>query len=213
MKSRTHLVVGLSSSLLLVHPTDWHTFAVGAVTAVVGGTVSDIDSRMSRPHGRATLLIALIFLSVIGLVVADGEYELGLYRSITGNEQAAALVKGGLAFVLICALGMNIKHRAFMHSFFGMVALTFCVFLMDPVAVPFFVIAFMAHIFLDFLNSYDIYFFYPFSFCKYCLRVAEDDGFLDRIIFMLGTALSIWLLVLIPADIMGFFSWLAEIKN
>ena len=196
MKSRTHLVVGLSSSLLLVHPTDWHTFAVGAVTAVVGGTVSDIDSRMSRPHGRATLIIALIFLLVIGLVVADGEYDLGLYRSITGN-----------------ALGMNIKHRAFMHSFFGMVALTFCVFLVDPVAVPFFVIAFMGHIFLDFLNSYDIYFFYPFSFCKYCLRIAEDDGFLDRIIFMLGTALSIWLLVLIPADIMGFFSWLAEIKN
>lgn len=212
MKSRTHLVAGLSSSLLLVHPGDWHTFIAGIITAVIGGTVSDIDSRMSRPHGRATLLIAMAFLLVIALIVADGEYELGLYRDITGNEQLSDVVCGALAFVLICALGMNIKHRAFMHSFFCMTALSFCVWLVDPVAVPFFVISFLAHIFLDFLNSYDIWFFYPFPFCRYCLGIAEDDGFLDRIIFMLGTALSIWLIILIPADIMGFFSWLSGLK-
>ena len=212
MKGRTHLVAGLSASLLLVHPGDWQTFVTGIIASVIGGTVSDIDSRPSRPHGRATLLIALVFLAVIAFVVIDGEYNLDLYRTITGNEHLSDVVRGSIGFVLICALGMNIKHRAFMHSFFGMISLSFCVFLIEPRALPFFEIAFLTHIFLDFLNSYDIYFFYPFSFCKYCLRLAEDDGFADRVLFMLCTALSIWLMVLIPADILGLFSWLASVR-
>ena len=179
MKSRTHMVVGVAGSLLLVHPQSWHMLISGVIAAVVGGTVSDIDARQSRPRSRATLEI----------------------------------IEGSVAFVLICALGMNIKHRAFMHSFFCMVALSFCVFLINPDIVPFFMISFLAHIFLDYLNSYDIWFMYPFPFCKHCLRWTSDDGFTDRILFMLGTAASIWLIILLAADIGGFFTWFSGLEN
>ena len=213
MKSRTHMVVGVAGSLLLVHPQSWHMLISGVIAAVVGGTVSDIDARQSRPRSRATLLIAFVFLAVVAMFVLDGHYNLGLYQLIISNQQLLEIIEGSVAFVLICALGMNIKHRAFMHSFFCMVALSFCVFLINPDIVPFFMISFLAHIFLDYLNSYDICFMYPFPFCKHCLRWTSDDGFTDRILFMLGTAASIWLIILLAADIGGFFTWFSGLEN
>ena len=77
-------------------------------------------------------------LAVVAMFVLDGHYNLGLYQLIISNQQLLEIIEGSVAFVLICSLGMNIKHRAFMHSFFCMVALSFCVFLINPDIVPFF---------------------------------------------------------------------------
>ncbi len=209
MKGRTHLAAGLAVGLLAIHPRDWASLAAGVAAAAAGAAVPDIDAPASRPRARATLVIAVILLAAAALIALDGRFGLNLSRELFRDERIAGPAGGAAGFALICALGMNTPHRAFMHSFFAMGALGFCVFLMYPPAVPYFVAAFLSHIFLDYLNSRDICFFYPLPFCRHSLGIAAEDGFADRVVFALGTALTVWLLILIPLDILGVFDRLA----
>lgn len=189
MLGKTHMAVGVAASLLL-QPHTLPELILGAGTAAVGSVISDIDCGTSESSRRADQIIFVLETIVIGIVVVEAHWHLGLYQRLMSNSSVSRIVLACAAFLAICAYGKKTPHRSFFHSFLagGLLMSSVGVFL--PILVPYFGIAFASHLVLDFLNHKGEQLLYPYR-KRFSLRICSASGLVNRLFLFCGSVLSV----------------------
>ncbi len=190
MLGKTHMAVGVAASLLLLQPHTLPELILGAVTAAVGSVISDIDCGTSESSRRADQIIFVLETIVIGIVVVEAHWHLGLYQRLMSNSSVSRIVLACAAFLAICAYGKKTPHRSFFHSFLagGLLMSSVGVFL--PILVPYFGIAFASHLVLDFLNHKGEQLLYPYR-KRFSLGICSASGLVNRLFLFCGSVLSV----------------------
>ena len=190
MLGKTHMAVGVAASLLLLQPHTLPELILGAGTAAVGSVISDIDCGTSESSRRADQIIFVLETIVIGIVVVEAHWHLGLYQRLMSNSSVSRIVLACAAFLAICAYGKKTPHRSFFHSFLagGLLMSSVGVFL--PILVPYFGIAFASHLVLDFLNHKGEQLLYPYR-KRFSLRICSASGLVNRLFLFCGSVLSV----------------------
>ena len=152
----------MAASLLLLQPRTLPELILGAGTAAVGSVISDIDCGSSESSLRADQITFVLETIVIGIVVVEAHWHLGLYQRLMSNSSVSRVVLACAAFLAVCAYGKKTPHRSFLHSFLAGGLLMSCVGVFLPMLVPYFGIAFASHLALDFLNHKGEQLFYPY---------------------------------------------------
>lgn len=190
MLGKTHMAVGVAASLLLLQPHTLPELILGAGTAAVGSVISDIDCGTSESSRRADQIIFVLETIVIGIVVVEAHWHLGLYQRLMSNSSVSRIVLACAAFLAICAYGKKTPHRSFFHSFLagGLLMSSVGVFL--PILVPYFGIAFASHLVLDFLNHKGEQLLYPYR-KRFSLGICSASGLVNRLFLFCGSVLSV----------------------
>ena len=190
MLGKTHMAVGVAALLLLLQPHTLPELILGAGTAAVGSVISDIDCGTSESSRRADQIIFVLETIVIGIVVVEAHWHLGLYQRLMSNSSVSRIVLACAAFLAICAYGKKTPHRSFFHSFLagGLLMSSVGVFL--PILVPYFGIAFASHLVLDFLNHKGEQLLYPYR-KRFSLGICSASGLVNRLVLFCGSALSV----------------------
>ena len=189
MLGKTHMAIGVAASLLLLQPHTLPELILGAGTAAVGSVISDIDCGTSESSRRADQIIFVLETIVIGIVVVEAHWHLGLYQRLMSNNSVSRIVLACAAFLAVCAYGKKTPHRSFLHSFLAGGLLMSCVGVFLPMLVPYFGIAFASHLALDFLNHKGEQLLYPYR-KRFSLGICSASGLVNRLFLFCGSVLS-----------------------
>ncbi len=192
MQGKTHFVTGIAASLAICRPQSFPLLVAGTGVAAVGSVISDIDVGNSSAHHDADKIIAAIIAAIAAVVIADLYLHLGIYERLLSGSSQPKLLTLALIFLVICAFGKSTKHRSFMHSFAALLALSACLYLSVPVLTPYFAIAFLSHLALDFFNRKKERLFWP-SKKGYGFGLCTSTGLLNKIFFFVGLVAAITL--------------------
>ncbi|MDO5390148.1 MAG: metal-dependent hydrolase [Eubacteriales bacterium] len=203
MLGKTHMAVGVASSLLLLPPANIQELVLGTGAAAIGAVISDIDVGTSESHKEADKIIAVFVLIIAAMIAVEYVWHLGLYNKIIRSTNAERIVMAVAGFLLICAFGKEQPHRSFMHSVLGMVSLTGCVTVFLPVVAPYFAVAFLSHLAIDFLNRKGLKLLFPMK-KGFSLDLCSSSGLINRCMLWLGTVASVGLFVFRLGD---FYIW------
>ena len=96
-----------------------------------------------------------------------------------------------LAFVGMCIYGKFTKHRTFLHSItFGLLS-ALCVFMILPIAAPYYIVGFASHIVLDLLNHKKVQLLYPTKIGQFCFNIASSDGTVNYTICAVASVIAL----------------------
>lgn len=201
MMSRTHIAVGIATSLAVLQPAT----AVGCLAAVaggaVGGIICDVDARTSEFARDARQGQAAAAAVVAAAVAADLAGSFGFCARIIEHLDAnAALGVAGIA--AIGYLGSRSAHRTFAHSLLALGLYCMALSLAAPPLVAPFALGFASHIVLDLLNKQPVQVLFPLK-QGFCLGLCRADGAADRALSVLGTLVAAGLLAWRIAAIAG----------
>lgn len=194
MLGRTHFFVGIAAALAIQQPQTFPVLVAGTGAAAIGGVIPDIDSSSSEAHRSADEAILVSVLAVIAVIVADRVFHAGIYEKIRSDSSMERVVIGIALFLAVCAFGKRQPHRAFMHSFVALLLFTWCVSIILPAAAPYFATAFGSHMVIDLLNYKGEQLLWPLRH-RFCLRMCESDGFINKALMSIGIVVTVFLLV------------------
>lgn len=192
MLGKTHMAVGVAVGLAVMQPHTIQELIAGTGTLAVSSVISDIDIGTSDSHKDADKIIAMAGLTCVAVAAAEAVLDLGIYDRLMKNSSLMQIVAGSVAFLLLCAFGKEQPHRSFMHSIPALVLLTGCIWMIFPVAVPYFAIGFASHLVIDLLNHRDERLLYPLKW-GLSFGVCSSKGVVNRMLFSGGFAVSVGL--------------------
>lgn len=189
MRGRTHFTVGTAAALLICPPVTVKELVMGAGLAAAGALVCDIDVGTSESHKRADLIVNSCIIGIALLAVAQflGYVSLDHLKEMMVSSKMFHTITGFVVLVLLAAFGKECPHRGFMHSFLACAAFSWCINRMIPSLSIYFLIGFISHLALDFLNKRGLQLLYPWD-KRFCLNLCSADGFVDRFLDFAGRA-------------------------
>lgn len=187
MQGKTHLVVGITSALLIMQPNAFNDLVIGIGAAAVGSLISDIDVETSVSHKKADYIVRGSILMILILAALDFSGKMSVWNHISANELWIHKIVGLCILLVICAYGKEQPHRSLMHSLIVLAALGWCIKLLIPSAYMYFCIGLLSHLGLDVFNKKGIQLFYPYK-KRYCLRLCSSGGKVDGLIGKAGMA-------------------------
>ena len=136
MTGKTHLAIGIASSLVILQPKTISECLCAINGGMIGGIISDIDSpgkRKSMDYREDPYGWQIYAFIIIGIIIFSGlDY-------INGNGAVDYVIKhfgpptllGGATFIGLLLYGTHIIHRTFTHSFLAGILFTIslCFFL------------------------------------------------------------------------------------
>ncbi len=202
MLGKTHMAVGVASSLLLLRPEALPELVLGTGIAAVGAVISDIDVGTSGSRKDANKIVALLAASIAMVVAAEYVWNIGIYSKLLMRYSSDTRLYGSvIAFIAISIFGMMTPHRSFMHSILSLFLLGSCVEVFLPLMVPYFGIAYISHLSLDLLNKKGEKLLYPLG-KGFCLRMCSSKGLVNKILFGIGMFVSVSLIIFYAAMIL-----------
>ena len=194
MLGKTHFFVGIAAALAIQQPQAFPVLVAGTGAAAIGGVIPDIDSSSSEAHRSADEAILVSVLAVIAVIVADRVFHAGIYEKIRSDSSMERVVVGIALFLAVCAFGSRQPHRGFMHSIVALFLLTACVNIVLPAAAPYFATGFASHMVIDLLNYKGEQLLWPLR-GRFCLRMCESNGFINKALMSVGIAATVLLFV------------------
>ncbi|MCC8066500.1 MAG: metal-dependent hydrolase [Clostridiales bacterium] len=191
MMSKTHITMGIGTSLLLLHP---HT-ATGISAALIGGTfgaiIPDIDCKSTKVS-RDALYGRLIAGTVIAASVIWGQTQpVSLLKNILQTHVSNTILMGFLFMSVLSVAGRISGHRSFSHSFLFFVLTSGSIYQIYPAFLPGFCIGCLSHLLLDCLNKKPVRLLYPIK-KGFCLNLCYADGAANKVLLWVGLLLSIY---------------------
>lgn len=183
MMGKTHLAVGLATSLAVVQPKSFDECLMAIIGGAVGGVLADcdiIDNDYKSDAVSAQLLASGIAAAafIVGYV-----FNLGFSQAVI--DQGIRSVIGSMGFILLYFVGVCSSHRTFTHSLTALALYTVAVyFICAPLAVGFFA-AYLSHIALDIMNRRKVQIFYPFDF-GVCFKWCYANKTADKVFMKIG---------------------------
>ena len=190
MLGKTHMVVGIATSLAVMQPKSVTEVVIGTAAATIGGVISDIDVSTSVSHKEVDKISLLTVVSLVAVAVCNYIFHLDIYQKLLDNSSIARIVIGMLVFIGICVVGKEQPHRSFMHSFFALVLLTGSLWVIFPMMVPYFAVAFLAHLVTDVFNFKDVRILYPMK-KGICLHLFHAKGIANTVLCAIATVVVV----------------------
>lgn len=201
--SKTHIAVGIASSLLIVQPKSTTECLTAVLGGTIGGIISDVDVK-SNDYCKDALYGRLIAALMIAVVLfADWITGGEIVYSIINPDRRILVISGIiLSFIWILA-GMTQNHRSFTHSFLALILLSGSLYMIYPAITNSFVIGFLSHLFLDLMNKKRVQLFFPIG-KGFCLGICYADKTANFVFLLGGLSMSIILL--------GYFLIVANLR-
>ena len=190
MQGKTHIAVGMTSALLVSHPTTIHGVVTAMVSGAIGGWIVDIDCKRIAID-REKIYNAIINTLAVGIFLTlDYFMGKGIYQYISDNW-GLKIWGGLLGFLLLIIIGFHTNHRTFTHSLLGTLLFSSTVYLFcQPASLPF-MIGYISHLILDFVNIQKIPLFFPLKW-KLSLGLCESGNRkVNNILFLIAFASNI----------------------
>lgn len=189
MTGKTHLAVGILTSVAVTRPQTIQEIVLCAGTAAVGALISDVDVTRSKAKNRLDHIVGMIVGAVVLMVLVNALWGIDLYGYLDKSSSIYRMISGALIFIGICIFGERTPHRSFMHSAVGAAALCFAVSVISFELLPYFLPAMISHIVIDMLNSKKVRVLYPLE-GGIALDICRSDGLINKILFYAASALS-----------------------
>ena len=212
MLGRTHFFVGTATALVVMEPKTLPILIAGTGAAALGGVISDVDSGTSQAHQDADKVIAASVLAIGVVIVLEYFFHLGIYNRLERDSNIARILIGLMAFILLCAFGMQQPHRSFMHSGLSLVLLTACVGIIFPAIAPYFAIGYASHLFVDIFNKKGEKLLWPYK-KGFSFRLCSSHGMVNHLLMAAGIAISVLYFVLSAPIRMAFWNVMALISR
>lgn len=201
MQGKTHVVVGIAASVLLLWPVGAASFAATAAAGAIGGLLPDVDLLKSNGSKEISTCAAVVFVATATLALVDRVAPYGLLEFLAPSTGPLYL-PGAIGLLVLIAFGVSRPHREFTHS------LTFCalvatgIFMSCPSAAAPATIGILSHFALDVLNGRGMALFWPVK-KRFCLGFCSSGGAVDAGL-RLAAAVAIVLYVLAWAGLVRF---------
>lgn len=204
MTAKTHVSVGMASTLLITQPKSIKELLLCLGVASVGAVISDIDVSTSEAYEAVNKVIKFVLIVAIILGFIEYNWSFGIIQSFKNDINIMRLIIGIAVVLGICIFGKNQPHRSFMHSILAIVLLSGATYIILPEAVQYLSISMASHILIDTLNKKKVHIFYPlpggiaFNLCK-------AKGVVNDIIFKVASSLIVVSLIYFTTKIgLGF---------
>ena len=194
MLGKTHFSVGMAAGLAVCRPQSLAMLVAGTAVAGFGGIISDIDVGTSDAHNKVDHIIGLAMGAIVGVVIADAVFHVGIYNRLMADSNIARIIIGTLAFLGICIFGMKQPHRSFMHSILALLGLSFFVYMIFPDVAPYFSIGFASHMVIDAFNGKREKLFWPIG-KGFALRMCSSNGMINNLLFHLSNIATVILIL------------------
>lgn len=192
MMSKTHLAIGLATSLAVVQSPSLDMCAATIIGGTVGGVLADNDILDNDYLGDALTGQLLAFKITALTLGLDFLGKLGICNEIIKNPILS--ITGMVAFVILYIVGMRSNHRTFTHSFLALILYTAAAYLIyKPFAVPL-AVAYFSHLVLDVLNKKKVPLFYPLKF-GICLKLCYANKKANKVLMYIGFSVAAVMLV------------------
>jgi len=157
LSGKTHLFVGTATTLFVMQPEKVSEVCLCLSVGICGALISDIDVVSSKAH-KLVNKVTIATACLLGLLVLIDKV-LGL--NFLESSTIVKIIIGAAIFCLVCIYGKDQPHRAFMHSFTALFLLSFSLYLICPMVVPYFAISMASHMIIDLLNYINVRLFFP----------------------------------------------------
>lgn len=193
MMGKTHLAVGISTSLLFMQPKTKSEMIISVIGGAIGGIMSDVDVKIDKSNKFAQKAsmdalygeITAIVLTVV-LLIADYIGDGGICTKIIEAPMLPAIGAG--VFIVLTIIGELSKHRDKTHSLLFMILCTIAVVLINiSLGVAFF-IGFASHLSIDLFNKQPIRLLYPLK-KGICFKLCYADRVGNELFFSIGVGI------------------------
>jgi inner membrane protein len=164
MMSRTHLAMGMASSLatsfFVMQPENLSDNLIVLSGGALGGVLADVDTVKNDYKCDALIGQLLGFSIFISVTVLDYIMELGVCDYVINKNRIPSII-AGIAFIVLYTIGFASNHRTFTHSLLAMILFSGCFSLTLPRLGCSILIGYASHMLLDLLNKKDVPLLYP----------------------------------------------------
>ena len=143
MTKRTHMAVGILTSLIILHGKDPFIQAYCIPAAITGAVLPDIDITDSYRLFKEEISIAAIYPVM--------SYFIG--NKLPNVQNIITSVIGLILFSILSLYGKASEHRTFTHSIIGTLLFSICFYFIEPSVCICFSASYIGHIFLDLFNK------------------------------------------------------------
>lgn len=190
MTGKTHMAVGVASTLVVTKPQNITELTLCASIGAFGSLLCDIDVSTSKSHKIIEKLVTIGLFAGILTAYMEYSYQIGLIEMFCKDSDLVRLAIGILLFFSVCVFGKEQPHRSFMHSILALFLLSAIVYFIFPMATKYFVVAMASHIIVDLLNYKNVQLFYPFP-GGISLHLCHSDGVIDSYVRFSATFICI----------------------
>ncbi|MCR5061026.1 MAG: metal-dependent hydrolase [Saccharofermentans sp.] len=213
MMSKTHIVNGISLSLLLLLPHGIKSMIPVIIGAAIGSVISDLDSysdsdwnpdnlrliessddpeRIKRRLDARTGGIIVSAVIAVSLLV-DYFVDDGLINNVIRGNHIMQIM-GLVGFLTVCLCCRFSERNSFSHSFLALGLEAISLLLIFPKIIFAFIIAYVSHLFLDLLNYKEIRLFFPAE-KGFCFDGFEEDGLTNKVLLIAGCAFLVYSII------------------
>ena len=200
MMSKTHITVGVATSLAVCMPTTTGCILSAVIGGAVGGILCDIECK-STPVMRDAVYGRLIAAGVSGIVLAaDWFLKTGIWASIFSQDKFS-LILGAAVLLITCIIGRLSEHRTFTHSLLFVLLIDFGFFCISPLLMVPVLAGGLSHLIIDTFNKKPVPWLYPIRKKGFCFNVCYASKIGNSILMWAGfgacLALLIWRIMII----------------
>lgn len=193
MMGKTHVAIGILSSLAIFQPTTISQCALAIAGGALGGVAADIDT-VDNDYKHDALIGQLLSFGITGIMVfilfITNKSE--LYASLSKDKISICI--GIVAYLILMTKGYLSNHRTFTHSFLAMLLFTGAIGIINLNLIPFYLIGYLSHLFLDLLNKKDVPLLYPIK-KGICFKLCYASKKANSFFMWLGTFGSIFIIL------------------
>ena len=192
MMSKTHLGIGIATSLTVIQPKSLEECLISVAGGALGRVLADID--ILDNDYKSDALIGQTIATIIAIlpVLADYFCDFGICTYVLNNKVLS--IAGGIVYFTLWICGFCSEHRKFTHSIVAMILYSMAFYLIYPPIINGFVVAYLSHLGLDLLNKKKIQLFFPFKF-GICLHICYASKLANTIFMYIGLIFSILLII------------------
>lgn len=160
MMGKTHLAMGMATSLVVLHPTTAQECIIAVAGGALGGVIADIDT-VKNDYKHDALIGQVLAVIIAGLsVLIDFLFKFEITQTIIERNLTLVLFGVGM-YIVLAGIGFFTVHRTFTHSFLALVLFSIAIWCICPPALWAFVIGYLSHLFLDVLNKKNVPLLFP----------------------------------------------------
>jgi inner membrane protein len=198
MQGKTHFAAGMAIALAIMPPASIPMLVIGTASAGVGGVLPDID--VGSSHAAKGVARAVVLTAAAGgvILLADLLGGMNIISRIRESNTLVRMIAGYICLLTLCGIGGATDHRTATHSFLYAAMTTATVCIIYPPAAPYFLIGYLSHLALDFINKMGEELFWP-SKHTYNISLCRSDGAINALLLFVCTLATIWLIISNPA--------------
>ena len=190
MMAKAHITVGMAAAAAIMMPRDISGALPVIAGASLGCLICDIDCDNKSEKADSSRWRKVMAAVALAALIEDHLLDAGIWRSI--GQNGSYLWFAGLAgFILTCTFAGLSNHRGFSHSLLALALESLSLWLIFPLLMKTFAIAFISHQILDIMNKKPVRLLYPVR-RGFCLGWFYADRLADKLFAAGG---SLWLII------------------